>query len=268
MSITLITCFYKIKSKFIPDVYYNWAKNLINNVNNFNLVIFTDEENKNIIEKMINNKNLVKIILRPIEYLSNYKYKDNWIKNQEKNIYLQNIDWKLQLLWSEKINFVYDCIANKYFDTDFYGWTDIGYFRSRHNDITNDEIKNWPSQEKINLLNTNKIYYANTNNDKDFMNFLFDIVKNKNDNGLPKTLIPHTQNTIAGGFFITHKQNIEWWKNTFDNKLKLYFNNDYLIKDDQIILVDCIMSDVDKFIIIDEQNHKYDNWFMFQRFLL
>lgn len=86
---------------------------------------------------MINNKNLVKIILRPIEYLSNYKYKDNWIKNQEKNIYLQNIDWKLQLLWSEKINFVYDCIANKYFDTDFYGWTDIGYFRSRHNDITN-----------------------------------------------------------------------------------------------------------------------------------
>ena len=39
-------------------------------------------------------------------------------------------DWKLNMLWSEKIAFVKKCYDNKYFpETDWYGWVDIGYFR-------------------------------------------------------------------------------------------------------------------------------------------
>jgi hypothetical protein len=99
------------------------------------------------------------------------------------------------------------------------------------------------------------------------MNHLFKIVKNKNNHGLPRQEIPANQNSIAGGFFILHKDKIDWWCKTYDNKLFLYFNNDYLVKDDQIILVDCILSDIDNFFLFRENKEGLDNWFMFQRIL-
>jgi hypothetical protein len=242
--------------------------NLLTNVQNFNLVVYTDEQNYEKIKLIINDNSKIKLILKPLANFYNYKYKENWIKNQENNSYLNFISWELQMLWAEKINFVFETINNEYFKTDFFGWLDIGYFRCRHNDINENDIRQWSNIEKIKLLDITKIYYANVNNDIDFFNYLYSIVNNKNEFGLPNIIIPHSQNTISGGFFITHKNNINWWKDTFDNKLKLYFEYNYLVKDDQIILVDCILSNIDKFEICYENNIKYDNWFMFQRILL
>jgi len=49
--------------------------------------------------------------------------------------------------------------------------------------------------------------------------------------------------------------------------LKLYFENHYLVKDDQIIIIDCVFSNLSDFCLCKEQNHRNDNWFLFQRFL-
>jgi len=40
-----------------------------------------------------------------------------------------------------------------------------------------------------------------------------------------------------------------------------------LIKDDQIIIADCVFSNLDKFLLVRENLYPYDNWFMFQRIL-
>ena len=96
---------------------------------------------------------------------------------------------------------------------------------------------------------------------------MHNLVNSRNDKNLPVIPIPAHQNSIAGGFFILHKKNIEWWTTTYDNKLKLYFENNYLVKDDQIILVDCILSNLEKFNLFRENNDHFDNWFMFQRIL-
>ena len=122
---------------------------------------------------------------------------------------------------------------------------------------------------KSNALNENinKICYACVTNDDGYMKFLYNIVKSRNENNLPITPIPPHQNSIAGGFFYLHKNNIEWWASTYDNKLKLYFENNYLVKDDQIILVDCVLSNLDNFALFRENNNNLDNWFMFQRIL-
>ena len=64
---------------------------------------------------------------------------------------------------------------------------------------------------------------------------------------------------------------ISWLKDSYDMKLNLYFKNNYLVKDDQIILIDCIYSDITKFTLCHENNKRlrpYDNWFLFQRYLL
>ena len=265
MSITLSSCFYIIKSKFECEKYVEWMNNLISIVNNFNLVIYTDENSSKYINTNGNLK--IKIIIKPIEQFYNYRYKYFWISNHENNYLLNDKScWELNMLWSEKIQFVKQTYENKYFDTDFYGWCDIGYFRNRQHDIHTSILTNWGNNQVILRNNIDKISYACIKNDG-YMNFLHNLVNSRNDKNLPVIPIPAHQNSIAGGIFILHKNNIEWWSTTYDNKLKLYFENNYLVKDDQIILVDCILSNLDKFNLFREYNDHFDNWFMFQRIL-
>jgi hypothetical protein len=266
MSITFSSCFYIIKSKFDPSIYVEWMNNFISIVNNFNLVIYTDENSYKYINTRENPK--IKIIIKPLEQFYNYKYKDYWIENHKKNILLNDKScWELNMLWSEKIWFVNETIERKYFDTEFYGWCDIGYFRNRHDDTHTNYLSDWSNNEKIMKLDKNKICYACINNDNGYMKYLLKLIKNKNQFGLPLQQIPSHQNSIAGGFFIIHNDKIDWWKKTYDTKLELYFKNNYLVKDDQIILLDCVLSNLNEFSLFRENNFLLDNWFMFQRIL-
>lgn len=266
MSITFSSCFYIIKSKFDPTTYINWMNNFISMVNNFNLVIYSDENSSKYIDTKHNSK--IKVIIKPIEDFYNYKYNNYWIENHKRNNLLNDkSNWVLNMLWSEKIWFVKETVERKYFETDFYGWCDIGYFRNRNNDIDSYKLLKWPNNEKIIKLDKNKICYACINNDNGYMNYLHKIVNNKNQFGLPAQEIPPTQNSIAGGFFIIHKDKINWWSETYDTKLELYFKHNYLVKDDQIILVDCILSNLNEFLLFRENIPNLDNWFMFQRIL-
>jgi len=172
------------------------------------------------------------------------------------------------MLWAEKINFVKDTIERNYFDTPFYGWCDIGYFRNRPDDLHTSKLTNWGNNLQILENNKDKVGYACINNDDGYMNYLHQIVNNKNEHGLPVQEIPADQNSIAGGFFFLHKDKIDWWSSTFDSKLQTYFKHGYLVKDDQIILVDCILSQLDSFTLFRENRQGLDNWFMFQRFHL
>ena len=266
--ITFSSCFYIIKSKFEPGVYINWMNNFISIVNNFNLVIYTDENSSKHIDTRENPR--IKIIIKPIEEFYNYKYKDFWIQNHEKNYLLKDrIEWHVNMLWSEKLWFVNDTIKNLYFDTEYYGWCDIGYFRNDWGDIHTNHLSNWANEEQVKKLDKNKIYYALINNDNAFINYLKTIINNKNEFGLPIEHIPHSQTSIAGGFFILHKDKNDWWCKKYDDKLKLYFENEYLVKDDQIILVDCIFTNNtnNEFNLITENEQGFNNWFLFQRYL-
>lgn len=266
MSITFSSCFYIIKSKFDPKIYIEWMDNFISIVNNFNLVIYTNKNSVKYID--IKNNPKIKIIIKPLCNFYNYKYKDYWLKNHQKNYLLNDkSSWELNMLWSEKIQFVKETSEKKYFDTEFYGWCDIGYFRNRPEDIHTTKLTNWGNNQIVLKNNANKICYACISNDHGYINFLYKIINKRNDIGLPIIPIPAHQNYIAGGFFILHKNNIEWWATTYDNRLKLYFENDYLVKDDQIILADCILSAPVRFSLFKENNIGMDNWFMFQRIL-
>jgi len=269
MSLTISSCFYIIKSKFEPNIYIDWMNNFISIVNNFNLIIYTDENSIKHID--IKNNPKIKIILKPLEEFYNYKYKDFWVKNHEQNMLLnENTSWELNMLWSEKIWFVKETIERKYFNSEFYGWCDIGYFRNRNEEYFDSplsSLNNWPSINKIKSICNNKIIYACINNDNKYTNYLYKLINSKNKNGLPIQPIPVIQQSIAGGFFILQKEIIDWWSKTYEYKLKLYFENNYLVKDDQIILADCIFTYPEYFSLFRENNFPYDNWFMFQRIL-
>jgi hypothetical protein len=172
------------------------------------------------------------------------------------------------MLWSEKLHFVQETIRERYFDSEWYGWCDIGYFRGRENDTALTELKGWPSQESMSKLQKNKIYYACVNNNMRYMNQLSQLVQERNLVGLPIIPIPDGQISIAGGFFLGTEENLEWWHDTYYSLLKRYFDNGRLVKDDQIIVVDGVLSNLSRFALIREEDPRYDNWFQFQRFLL
>jgi hypothetical protein len=239
-------------------------------VNNFYLVIYTDEISVKYIHTSENPK--IKIVIKPLEDLYNYKYKSYWIENHKNNLFFNetsrfNADWQLNMLWSEKIWFVNETTNNKYFDTEFYGWCDIGYFRNRPCDLDTKYLSRWPNRLKILSLDKTLIHYGCVNNNDNYVNYLYTLINKTNQNGLPIEPIPPQQNTIAGGFFIIHKDKVDWWSITYNLKLKLYLMNSYLVKDDQTILLDCIFSQQKHFSLSREISLNYDNWFMFQRLL-
>ena len=266
-NITIVSCWYILKSKFDKNLYSQWIDNFFRCVTNCNIIIYTNEESKYMLNKYLHLDNL-KIIILELEDFYNYKYKDYWIINHKNNYLLNNkIGCELNMLWNEKISFVKDTRDKNYFNTEWYIYCDVGYFRNRQCDLNNIDFKNWPNNNKILSLNNDKIYYAKVNNNSNIFNNYIKIILNKNDNGLPKIEIPHNQVSIAGGFFIIHKNKINWYQKLHDNKLKLYFNNNRLVKDDQIIVLNNIIDNLNNFQLISE-NDNYDNWFLFQRFLL
>lgn len=268
-TIIFSTCWYQFKCKFSKDVFLHWIDNFLSNVKDkFFLVIYSDKESCDCILPYLNNVN-IRLILKPYTEFYGYKYKDAWIENHENNDFLNShTDWRVNMLWCEKIHFVYETIRRSVklfgYKTNFYGWCDIGYFRGRYNDSTNTELLNWPNKEKIVALNPEKIHYACVQRNKDYVNELIRlIIIGKNEQGIPP--IPPYQISIGGGFFILHKDKIKWWKRLFDNTLSRYFSNRVLVKDDQIILADCIFSNMSHFQIYKEDAVNYDNWFLFQR---
>ena len=269
MSITFSSCFYIIKSKFDPSKYIEWMNNFLSIVNQFNLVIYTDENSAQYIPIITIENPRIKIVVKPLEQFYNYKYKDFWIKNHSKNTLLNDkSNWELNMLWSEKIWFVKETIERKYFETEWYGWCDIGYFRNRQEDLNTSFLSTWPSTNKLSLLNKDKIVYACVNNDDRYINYLNKTINHKTHNGLPVKPISPYYNSVAGGFFIIYNDKIDWWSKTYDAKLELYFKNNYIVKDDQIILIDCIMTHQKNFSLFRENDLQFDNWFMFQRILL
>ena len=264
--LTLSSCFYIIKSKFDANKYVEWMNNFISICNNFNLVIYTNEESIRYIQT--NGTPRIRVIIKPIEQFFCYKYKEQWIRNHEKNAALNhqspfNTAWELNMLWSEKIAFVQHTIANRYFETDFYGWCDIGYFRNRPIDMHTRDLMSWPS---IGSLDKNKVHYACVNNSRHQLNSLIGIINKRGQNGLPTQVIPSNQTSVAGGFFILYRDKIQWWSDLYYKTLKSYFINQRLVKDDQIVIADCVFSHLAHFKLYQEATH-YDNWFMFQRLL-
>lgn len=272
--LTLVTCWYNLKSKFPGETYQNWISNLLMNVNKFNLVIYTNKKSKNDIEPYIINEERIRLKIVDLEDFHCYKYKQDWMRNHSNNNLLNGqqgwkVDWEVNMLWSEKINFIKKAKEENLFNTEWYGWCDIGYFRGRNDiDLSPGLIPCWPNEEKIKLLDKTKIYYNMVGNN-DMVNGIGKYIANLNENNLPSIPIPPNQITVSGGFFLLSKENINWWWKTYYDRLELYFKHNYLVKDDQIIVIDSIFHNKDKFNIIHKPNGNMDSkWFYFSFYLL
>ena len=270
INITFSTCWYQFKAKFDFRVYAPWIRNMLSNVHAYNLVIYTDEVGRALFNfdayAAVNPR--IRVVIKPFESFRNYALKDMWISNHDKNTLLNRlVDWRVNALWSEKVHFVHETVTRKYFDTEYYGWCDIGYFRGRiGRDLSMSQLRGWPNPDKIAMLNPAKIYYGCVNKDWNQIEHCIRTINDPNQtNGLDPRL-----DFIAGGFFMLHKTKAEWWAVTYDAKLHQHLSRGRTVKDDQQIIIDCVFSKDTQshFHICREQKSKYNAWFMFQRGLL
>jgi hypothetical protein len=262
--ITFVSAWYKMKSKFPPETYHKWIENMLSNVLHYNLVVFTDESSSSFLMTFVqSNPEKIKIVIKPFQDFYCWRYRNFWQENHTRNVLLnQRTCWELNMLWSEKVHFVYETMHKGHFPpTEYYGWCDIGYFRDGCSPL-------FACQAGLFRLNPEKIHYACVNYDSNYLNYLRGIVQDKTDIGLPSLPIPANQVSIAGGFFVCHADRLEWWKNTYLHKLELYIDNDYLVKDDQIIIADCVFSCLSDFVlVIENAPQQRDPWFVFREFL-
>ena len=261
--ITFSTCWYKIKSKFDENTYKKWIKNILQSVNNCYFVIYTDEKSKIIFDDIPYSKSNVLIVVKELDELYNYKYRDKWIENHQKNTLLNDrTSWELNMLWSEKINFVKTTKERNPFNTSWFGWCDIGYFRN-----STDEINGWPNHSKIQELDKNKIHYGCVNRNNKYILHLSNITKKRDNNGMLISPIQNNNVFIEVGYIVLYKDQIDWWYKTYDEMLQKYFKYNRLVKDDQIILTDISLKNNDKIKFYTEYIPGQDNWFMFKRIL-
>lgn len=237
-NIVFYTLIYKIKSKFDFKKYEEWGNNLIKNLNNQTLIIYTDNYTYDFIKKIFNNNNNINIIFLELTEFKYYKYID-FFNNCTKLTEGYDIDSKLLLIWLERI-IILNNLKN-YINSNFYSYIDFGYFRDEilYNNFLKNDI----------ILDKDKIYYCLIKNDIIYLKN--DILLYYNNN---KHYPNKNQGIIGGGFFIIHYNKINFYINLIDNKIISYINNNILIKDDQIIITDIIFdkNNIDHFLLITD----------------
>jgi hypothetical protein len=232
---------YKVKSKVDFEKYEEWGNNLIKNIKDHPLIIYTDKYTYNLLKHILNNDN-IKIIFLELTEFKYYKYID-FLDKSKKLTEGYNIDPKLLLIWLERI-IILDNLKNL-ISSEFYSFVDFGYFRDEkiYDNFLNNDI----------ILNKEKIYYCLIKNDILYLknNILLYYIENKE-------YPTKNDGMIGGGFFIIHSDKINFYINLYESKLLLYINNNRLIKDDQIILIDIIFdkNNIEHFeLITDIDSH-------------
>lgn len=265
MSIVFSTCWYALKAKFPETTYKQWIDNMLSSVVQYKLVLYTDSTSFSYFSRNYGNNPNIKIVVKPFENFYNYKHREFWIRNHDRNNLLKDkVGWEVNMLWSEKVHFVEETKNSNYFPkADYYGWIDIGYFRCRpyYKDVSREQLREFPNPKKIRELNPAKIHYGLINTNMVYIEELIALIRQGKN-------IPANQTSIGGGFFIGHERKIEEWKNRYTETMEMFITENRLIKDDQIILAQSIFTNLDFFELHVETQEKTDPWFLFSRKLL
>ncbi len=259
--VTLVSCFYQLKNKHKNNEFVNWIGKFAC-IQKCTILVYTDKRTYPLLQPILQGNLRITIVLRELEEFSTYSLKDKWQYNHSINPELNKlIEWKVNMLYAEKIAFVQDA-QKRCPEEEWFIWCDIGYFRRT---ITREQLYQWPNLDKIQQLDSQKIYYNFVQGYSTY-NESVRRIQNKNVHGLPSPPIQANQLSFAGGFFMIHRSKVSWWNDTYYAKLHLYFQHKYVVKDDQMLILNCIVEHPSDFHIVRSAN-KHD-WLFFQQYLL
>lgn len=157
--LTVVSGYWKIKSKHTDEEYDNWFKNTLS-LNSPYIFFYEDDETKNKISKFRGNLDTIFIKKTIEDFSSSYIYKNTWIHDYHLP------EPNLGKIWIEKVKLIDESIALNPYNSDWFAWIDAGnsYYR---NIKPSKEI--WPRANVLSNLPKDKIIYVETNeNEHDF----------------------------------------------------------------------------------------------------
>ena len=145
--ITIVTAYYRIKSKHKPKQYLDWIKNFV--LLNRSMVFFTNKKLINHIKSLRPKKFNDKTVFLEVEIEEFYAYKNfinDFIKTFEIDFERKHHTIPLYLIWAEKCSFMKKAITYNFFNSTCFYWIDAGYFRKKSEMVKYSN--NWPSTKK------------------------------------------------------------------------------------------------------------------------
>lgn len=250
-STTIVTAYYRIKSKHDPQKYEEWMHNLLVNVGkSCKMVIFTSPELVQYIENICEkNKKGATFTVISIEIkdlkIAQYYSKNVWWKQYSldpQKACRRTIG--CYLIWNSKIWFMNQAIERNIYGSDKYIWTDIGSFRNNDSAVCASILEKFPLYERI-------------SNDK------IDIM-------LIRPYLPHEMNQIVffntvhlGGIFGGGVNAVRQLYKLFYESLHFYLTNNHFAGCDQQILSTCYMRNPKLFNLVTKKNPNdpWNEWF-------
>ena len=173
----------------------------------------------------------MEFIIKELEDFELFKHK-KILKKNTKNKYFPNlnISYQLILIWLNRHLF-YKELSEKY-ESDYLCHIDWGYFREGGIENLNIETDK---------LKEDKIYLGLIKNENDYIQNIYNQIKDWNKDKIEKTLIDNLY-SIGGGCTILHKNMIEKWDKIFRDIFSNFIEKNIDFKDDQTILRSCALN--------------------------
>ena len=226
--LTIVTAYYKIKSKFKAEVYYNWINNFV--LLNKSIVFFSNKEFmptlKQLRPKELHYKSVF-IELEMEDFYSNITFYNDFKETFHRDPENKYHRVPLYLIWAEKASFVKKVILRNYFRSKCFYWVDAGYFRVNKNDMQKFVINNWPSTKQC--FRDNRVLFGQVrsfseNEKKSIVNF---------DRYAHKRL--KRKLNVIGGIFGGQKKNLLKFCDLYYDAIRLFIKNKLFIGKDQNI---------------------------------
>ena len=247
-SVTVVTAYYRIKSKHDSRKYDKWIHNLLLNVGqSCRMVIFTSPDlvqyMNTICKKNIKGAEFT-VISMPIKDFMIVQQYPSSVWSHQFSLDPQKACGRTvecYFIWNSKLWFIKEAMERNVYGSDKYAWIDIGSFRSNDAAICDSILDNFPLYEQV-------------SHDK------IDIM-------LIHPYLPHEMkkfvffNTVhLGGMFGGGIDAIRELYELFYSSLHFYLSRKHFAGCDQQILSTCYMRNPKLFNLVTKKNTHDDTW--------
>jgi hypothetical protein len=236
-SATIVSCYYKIKSKHQHSKYNEWIYNFLYYLRN-NIIIFTSEDLVDYLKKIGKYNTKMMIIIKNFEDIDIFKQYNIWDHQYEIDTQKNIRTKECYIIWNSKMNFLNEAIKLNPFQSDKFVWTDIGCLRDPR---YCNYIRNYPLYKNI------------SNNKLDIV--LIKPFINKNQ------LVFQNELHLAGAIFGSSKETLQKIIPLYYYYFNEYVKNNLFIGCDQQILSTLFTQHKDLFNLIIPNKKCINEWF-------
>ncbi len=247
--LTLISAYYRIKSKHSPEEYLRWISNLV--ILNKSFVFFTNKEFMNTLKEIRPKELHYKTVFIEMEIKDFYSYKKFY--KEFKNSFEIDFEnsyhtFELYLVWAEKAMFLKKAILLNYFKSKCFYWIDAGYFRDNKTEMKK-YINDWPSTKKCfedKRFLIGQVKHFSESEKKKIINFNYEAHLK-----LQKDI------NVAANIFGGQKDNIIKFINYYYQALKLFIKHKMFIGKDQNVYTYVFFLHREIVKLVSCQNYKF-----------